>query len=116
MILYGPKQLAESMRTVRKNTILIAEDIPEKDYDYRPTPESRSVAETLVHIAVLTRAAQLLHGKDRLSSVEGVDFGKLIEGSELEEKRPTAKNEILATLATEGDRWAAWVETLPESL
>jgi hypothetical protein len=27
MNLYGPKQLADSMRTVRKNTILIAEDI-----------------------------------------------------------------------------------------
>ena len=29
MNLYGPKELADSMRTVRKNTILIAEDIPE---------------------------------------------------------------------------------------
>ncbi len=28
MHLYGPKQLADSIRTVRKNTILIAEDIP----------------------------------------------------------------------------------------
>src|SRR5215467_12281869 len=61
MNLYGPKQLADSMRTVRKNTILIAEDIPEKDYSYRPTPESRSVAETLVHIASLSRADRFLH-------------------------------------------------------
>jgi len=30
MVLYGPKQLADSMRTVRKNTIVIAEDIPER--------------------------------------------------------------------------------------
>jgi hypothetical protein len=36
MSLYGPKQLAGSMRTVRKNTILIAKDILEKDYGYRP--------------------------------------------------------------------------------
>src|SRR6516164_442063 len=42
MNLYGPKQLADSMRTVRKNTILIAEDIQEKDYGYRATPGSRS--------------------------------------------------------------------------
>jgi hypothetical protein len=49
MNLYGSKQLVESIRTVRKNTILIAEDIPQKDYGYRPAPESRSVAETLVH-------------------------------------------------------------------
>ena len=30
MSLYGPKQLADSIRTVRKNTVLIAEDIHEK--------------------------------------------------------------------------------------
>jgi hypothetical protein len=32
MNLYGPRQLIESIRTVRKNTNLIAEDIPEKHY------------------------------------------------------------------------------------
>jgi len=51
MTLYGPRQLVDSVRTVRRNTIRIAEDISEEDYGYRPTPESRSVAETLVHIA-----------------------------------------------------------------
>jgi len=35
MNLYTPKQLADSMRVVRKNTIVIAEDIPEAQYDYR---------------------------------------------------------------------------------
>src|SRR5215510_1301412 len=56
---YGPKQLIDSMRTVPTNTILVAEDIPEKNYGYRPTSESRSVAETLVHIASLR--TKLLH-------------------------------------------------------
>ena len=42
MNLYESKQLAASMRVVRKNTIAIAEDIPEAQYDYRPTPDSRS--------------------------------------------------------------------------
>ena len=37
MNLYEPKHLADSMRVVRKNTIAIAEDIPEAQYDYRPT-------------------------------------------------------------------------------
>jgi hypothetical protein len=58
---YGPKQLGDSMRTVRKNTILIAEDIPEKDYGYRPTPDSRSVAETLVHIASVLDFDRFVH-------------------------------------------------------
>jgi hypothetical protein len=52
MNLYGLKQLIGSICTVRKNTIQIAEEIPEEQYGYRPTPESRSVSETLVHITL----------------------------------------------------------------
>ena len=110
MSLYGPKQLADSMRTLRKNTILIAEDIPEKDYGFRPAPETRSVAETLVHIASLSWFDRFLHEEEHLSSLEGFDFGALIKKSEIEEKRPRSKSEVLALLLTEGDRWCQWVE------
>lgn len=116
MNFYGSKQLADSMRTVRKNTIVIAEDIPEKDYGYRPSPESRSVAETLVHIASLSRADRLIHEEQHLSSLEGFDFGQLIQKSEMEEKRQVSKSEVVALLLTEGDRWCQWVEALPEAL
>jgi uncharacterized damage-inducible protein DinB len=115
MNLYGPKQLAESMRTVRKNTIQIAEDIPEKDYNYRPTPESRSVLETLVHIASLSRFDRIVHEEQHLSSLEGFDFGALFKG-EAEEKRIRAKSDVVALLLTQGDRWCQWLEGLPESL
>src|SRR5713226_3971037 len=113
MSLYGHKQLADSMRTARKNTILIAEDIPEKDYSFRPTPESRSVAETLVHIASLSGADRYLHEEQHLSSLEGFDFGTLIKKSEIEEKRPKSKDEIVELLRTEGERWSQWVGSLP---
>jgi uncharacterized damage-inducible protein DinB len=116
MNFYGPNQLADSTRTVRKNTILIAEDIPENDYGYRPTPESRSVAETLVHIALLSRADRFLHKDERRSSLESFDFGELISKSEMEEKRPHSKTEIIDLLRTEGERWSRWVEGLPEAL
>jgi uncharacterized damage-inducible protein DinB len=116
MSLYGPKQLADSMRTVRKNTILIAEDIPEKDYSYRPTPESRSVAETLVHIASLATFDRFIHQEQHLSSLEGYDFGALIKKGELEEKRSRSKSEIIDLLRTEGERWSQWVEQLPEAI
>ncbi len=116
MNLYGPKQLADSMRTVRKNTILIAEDIPEKDYGYRPAPESRSVAETLVHIASLSRIDRFLHEEEHLSSLEGFDFGALIGKSEIEERRPKSKDQIVDLLRTEGERWSQWVGSLPEAL
>ena len=35
---YGAKELADSFRTVRKNTILVAEDIPEGKYSFRAAP------------------------------------------------------------------------------
>ena len=114
MNLYGPKELVDSMRTVRKNTILIAEDIPESGYAYRPTPDSRSVAETLVHIAMLGRSAHFLHEEDRRPSLENFDFGQLASRSQAEEKRPRSKKEIVDLLRTEGERAAQWVEGLPE--
>ena len=49
---YGGKDLADAFRTVRRNTIQIAEDIPEDKYDYKASPESRTVAQTLAHLAV----------------------------------------------------------------
>jgi uncharacterized damage-inducible protein DinB len=116
MNFYGPKQLADSMRTVRKNTILIAEDIPEKDYGYRPVPESRSVAETLAHIVFRSQFDRLLLEEEHLSSLEGFDFGALLQKSEFEEKRARAKDQIVELLRTEGERWSRWVESLPEAL
>ena len=115
MDLYGPKQLADSFRTVRKNTIRIADDIPEEDFGYRPTPDSRSVAETLVHIASLSRADRFLHEEDRRPSLENFDFGELITRSEVGEKRLRSKGEILDFLRSEGDSWSSWIEGLPLS-
>src|SRR5258708_39462384 len=106
MSLYGPKQLADGMRTVRKNTILIAEDIPEKDYSYRPTPENRSVAEILVHIASLAQLDRLVHEEKHLSSLEGFDFGAVIKKSETQERHSHSKAEIVELLRVEGERWS----------
>jgi uncharacterized damage-inducible protein DinB len=62
MTYYGGKELADSFRTVRKNTIQIAQDIPEDKYDFKPSPESRSVKQTLAHIATATTFPTMLHG------------------------------------------------------
>src|SRR4051812_30495257 len=110
MSMYGVSQLAAGMRAVRANTILMAEDIPESRYDYRPTPASRSVAETLVHIAWLGTSDRILHEEERLQSVEGFDFPALLKKSEVEEKRPRSKAEIIELLRTEGERQALWLE------
>ena len=39
MTYYGGKELADAFRTVRSNTIQIAEDIPEDKYGFRATPD-----------------------------------------------------------------------------
>lgn len=102
MYLYGTRQLADSMRVGRKNTILIADDIPESKYHYRPTPESRSVAEILVHIAWLSSFDRFVHEEEHFDSLEGFDFGAAITESEAEEKRQRSKAEIINLLRTEG--------------
>ena len=115
MLYYGIKQLTDSFRTVRANTIRVAEDIPEAKYNYRPAPASRSVAETLVHIAWLGGADRFMHEEKRLTSFDGFDFGALLATSDAEETRPRSKAEIIELLRTEGERWARWVEQLPDT-
>lgn len=116
MHLYGPKQLASSIRTVRKNTILIAEDIPEEHYDYRPGADSRSVGETLTHIAMVSRLDRILHEEEHVETLEGFDFGKLVKRSEGEEKKPQSKAELIEWLRASGESWAQWVESVPEEM
>ena len=60
---YGGKELASSFRTVRKNTLAIAQDIPEEKYSFRPTPETRSVGELLAHIALAQTFQQKIHAR-----------------------------------------------------
>jgi hypothetical protein len=39
----GSRELAGSFRTIRGNTVTIAEEIPENAYDLRAVPESRTI-------------------------------------------------------------------------
>ena len=105
---YGAKDLAESWRTVRKNTIQIAEDIPESKYGYRPTPDSRSVAETLVHIAMLGRSAHFLHEEDRRPSLEDLAGHR----QRIQQDAPTYAFGVAFTAATRSCALvAAWLKT-----
>jgi uncharacterized damage-inducible protein DinB len=115
MSLYGVRQLAASMRAVRQNTILIADDIPESQYAFRATPETRSVAETLVHIAWLWTADRHMHEERRLDTLEGFDFPALLEKSASEEKVARSKAEIIDHLRIEGDRAVQWIEALSDA-
>ncbi len=109
---YGGKELAAAFRTVRKNTIQIAEDIPETKYDFKPSPESRSVAQTLTHIAVATTFPTMLHG-ERIP-IEKIDFAEYMKKVGAEESRPRSKAEIVALLKDSGDGFAAMLDGLDE--
>jgi uncharacterized damage-inducible protein DinB len=112
---YAAKQLAESFRTVRKNTIMIAEDIPEDQYGYRATPEVRSVAEQLAHIAVNTGWQAAIHTQG-VSHVTLEIFGKFMQEGRAREQSLTRKPDIVQALKDEGETFAAFVEGLTEDV
>jgi uncharacterized damage-inducible protein DinB len=106
---YGPKELAESFRTVRKNTILIAEDIPEGKYSYRAAPDTRSVGELLAHIAAVPTLQERIHAIERRNTLEGLDFPSLFGQMIQKEKEVRSKAQTIELLRTEGDRFANWL-------
>ena len=116
MSIYGGKELASAFRTVRKNTIQVAEDIPAEKYGFVAAPEVRSVARMLTHVAIATRIWEEVHKKG-LTTLVGFDFFGILDKFNAEEAKPRSKAEILALLRTEGEQFAAWLETLtPEFL
>ena len=75
MAYYG-KDLAASFRTVRGNTIQIAEEIPEDKYSFKASPETRTIGQTLVHIALGPEFQRHIHG-NRISDLKDVNFPEL---------------------------------------
>jgi uncharacterized damage-inducible protein DinB len=117
MTYYGGKELAREFRTVRKNTIQVAEDIPESKYGFVSAPEVRPVGRMLAHMAISTSFWDEIHKKRRLTTMVGLDFAPMRERTAAEEAKPRSKAEILELLRTEGEQFAAWMETLtPEFL
>jgi len=114
MTYYGPKELADSYRTVRNNTIKIAEEIPEAHYGFRATPDTRSVAETLVHIAVGARLQEQVHMVERRSTLAGFDFASFLTKQIAEEQVPRSKAQIVDMLRTEGEKFAGALASLSE--
>ena len=114
MTYYGGKELAASFRTVRNNTIKIAEDIPENKYAFRAGPDTRSIGQTLTHIALIPSFALHIHG-NKISDLSQVNFPELSQKAGAEEARPRSKAEIVALLKSEGERFASFLEGLSEA-
>ena len=114
MTYYGGRELARSFRVVRKNTLVIAEEIPEQQYGFRPTPACRSVAEVLAHIAVSSRGNYERHVVQRMPTFVGFDFPAIVRQQREAEARLTSKNEILAALRSDGEAWGTFLDGVIE--
>ena len=109
---YGAKDLAAAFRTVRKNTIVIAEEIGEEKYGTHLAPGMRTVAETLLHIAIIPRIQHQVHAVDHISDLAKFNFMDFFGGLMVIEKEPHTKAQILSLLNEEGERFAGWLDTL----
>ena len=111
---YGGRGIAEAFRTVRGNTITVAEEIPEDKYDFRPSPHTRMVGKMLVHIALSPSFALHIHG-NKVTDLKTVNFPELMQGLVAEEAKPRTKAEIVALLKSEGEKFASFAEGLSDA-
>ncbi len=111
---YGAKDLAAAFQTVRKNTITIAEEIGEEHYGFRATPDTRTVAQTLIHIALVPRMQHQVHGVERRATLEGFDFMGFFGPMMAEEQAGHGKAHIVKMLRETGDQFTTWMESLSD--
>src|SRR5262249_52647506 len=110
---YGCKDLAAAFRTVRGNTIKIAEEIPESKYSFRASPDTRSVQQLLAHIAVSSSIQHEMQST-KVTDLKTVNFPQMLQRLGAEEATPRTKEETIALLKSEGDKFASFLEGLSD--
>jgi uncharacterized damage-inducible protein DinB len=113
MSVYGAKDLEAAFRTVRKNTIVIAEEIPADKYGFQAAPGVKTVGEMLAHLAVSPRWQIEVHGQ-RVSSIDFSKFGARMAQSQAEERALVSKDDILKALRDGGEEFASFLGGLTE--
>ncbi len=111
---YGAMELAESWRTVRKNTVQAAEDIPEDKYSFRAAAETMSVAEFLAHLASSPHWATQCHFVDKKTAVTGDDFGTWMGEIGKASSALTTKSAIIEALRVGGEAFAKGLATMTD--
>jgi len=115
MMPYSGKDLARSFRTVRKNTIQIANEIPEDKWTFRAAPGTRSIQELLAHIATVSHYPRHIHIIDRRTSLTGADFAPYLAASKSYEHTLTTRAAILQALEADGEEYAKELEALTDA-
>lgn len=116
MVNYGAKQLAAAFRTVRKNTIQVARDIPEDQYDFVAAEGCRPVRAMFAHIAAGPTLQLDMHRDRMLTTLQGYNWGELIAKGAAFEAVPRTKDEIIALLESTGEEFASWLDGLSDDL
>lgn len=111
---YGGKELADSFRVVRGNTITIARDLPEDKFSFRAAPDTRSVGELFSHIALAHGFQYQVNAVEKRNTMVGFDFPALMQLMRADEKVPRTKEQILELLQSSGEKWAGWLEGLTD--
>ncbi len=111
MSAYGATELANAFRTVRRNTIHVANDIPEDKYDFVPAPGAKSVNALLRHMIYSPLFQEDMHRTKHVTSLANYDFGATMALVAAEENKPKSKAQIVAALEHEGARVATWLES-----
>jgi uncharacterized damage-inducible protein DinB len=111
---YGPRELADGFRTVRRNTIQVAQDIPEEKYAFRAADGVMSVREMLAHLATATVWAEQLHFVERKTGVTMEDFGRYRTEGKAAADRLQTKADIIAALESRGEDFAARLEKMTD--
>lgn len=112
---YGAKEMAAAFRIVRRNTLAVAEEIPEDKYGYRATPDIRSIGEMLAHIAASTPGWQEMHSA-RSTVFEFPAFMEMMARRTERENALRTRPDIVEALHSSGDEFASWLEGLSEEV
>ena len=113
MTYYGARDRAASFNQVRGNTIQIAEEVPEDKYGFRASPNSRSIAQTLVHIAMAPRIYLHLH-RNRIGDLATVNFMELVGPVAAAEAQSRSKADVVSLLKAERDTVASFLDGLTD--
>jgi len=111
---YGAAELAASFQIVRKNTMQMAEEIPEDKYGFAPVLGWRSIADLLKHMAWAPMTYEDMHVIKRLPTLKGYDFSAIFAKRAEKERQQLNKSQILALLKSEGDRVAKYLGACDE--
>jgi len=114
MTYYGARNLADSFRTVRKNTLTIANEIPEEQYGFKATPDVMSVGEMLAHLAI-NPMWQIEAHTTKVAHIDFGYFGPRIQQAMAAEQALRTKADIVKALTENGETFATFLDSLDEA-